>query len=176
MSYGKERTLTHLDSWAVKETEITIQAGVPTKIITFVPGRKEAFAIANNVPWKLKLRKKDGTELKPDTKFSIALKKNNQMLKDQVSPDISYRKFFEVSETNQYNTEYINSLRVRLGRKGNADLLFEELEEMIVYLITTEDIILSWDNSKIEIPAVEFKMEEIAAMGIKDSPTEHYGK
>lgn len=179
--YGKSRRLNKYDEWLTpfisENKEIEIKAGVPTKILEFTPGRQEAYAMMDKQPWLLKLRKPDGSEISQAAIFSLALSVKNQMLKEQLTQDISYRPFWSIPEKDQNNTDYINSLRVSLGKNGNScDILLEQLETMIFYVVVPEDTTLSWNESIIEIPGVELTMDEIRAIGLENSPSLQYRK
>lgn len=179
MNFGKPRTINKNDEWVSKyiETnkEISIKANVPTKILEMTPDSEEAFAMMDKTPWLLKLRTIEKQEISQASKFSLALSIKNQMLKEQLTQDISYRPFYTIPEHEQGNTEYINNLRVALGKNGNAcDLLFEQLETMIIYLVSPFDCTLSWNESIIEIPGVELTMDEAKILGIENTPSLHY--
>jgi hypothetical protein len=177
--YGKPRKLTKNDGWIKNFIEtnkkINIKANIPTKILEIIPGRQEAFALPDKMPWLLKLIKEDNTQIAQDSSFAIALEVKNQMLKDQLTQDISYRPWFDIERTEQGNKDYIDNLRVSLGKNGNpADLLFEQLEKMVIYVTTSEDITLDWEKSFFEINSVEFNMDEIRAMNLENTQSMHY--
>ena len=166
------RVLSKYDEWARYEQTVQLRANQAVKIIEFEAPRKSAFAILNGTVIRMKLRDTAGNELEANTKICLAAKDKRQMLADQVSPVREYRPWREISESDQYNDKYANSLVFPTGDEGDEDLLFEELEKLEIFVEVSEDKELDWGKSKIEIPVVEMTMEEVEELGLLGAETE----
>lgn len=157
------------DPWAtLPPNPVSTQANKMVELARWTPPKKSAFGVDEDPPLHMKLYRSDGSELPANAKIVIAGQAPDDPLPIPLTPKMEYRRWKAVDFKDQFKSDYEANLHIDTAE----DLLFEELEAIILYVEDAADSNVDLTKSQFDLPGWELTMNEVEAIGLAGSDFE----